>query len=66
MDDAEIRRAKAREYFRTHPEQREKRNAYTKKWVQENRERWNAYMRQYQYKKRMAKAKANIEKENET
>ena len=67
MTDNEIKNAKKREYFRTHPEQREKRNACTKKWIREHREWWNAYMRQYQYKKRMAKAMLEYsknEKEN--
>ena len=64
MVDAEVRRAKQREYFRTHPEARAKRDAYTKKWMKENRERWNEYQKQYQYKKRMAKAVADLEKEN--
>jgi len=66
MTDREIVNAKKREYFHSHPEAREKRNAYTRKWLKDNREHWNAYMREYLYKKRMAKAvlKYQTKKEN--
>lgn len=65
MTDNEIKNAKKREYFRTHPEAREKRAAYSRKWQKENRERWNEYMRRYMYKKRMAKAMLEYHNEKE-
>lgn len=49
-----------RNYIATHPRQREKRNEQSKQWQRDHPE----YVRQYQYKRRMAKAKEFFEKEN--
>lgn len=62
MTDEE-RRAYYREYFKTHPEQREKRSAYTKQWIKKNYEEWKRYMREYQRNKRMEKAKQSLKED---
>jgi hypothetical protein len=52
-------REKAREYGKKYyaehkddPEYKAKRNANTKRWIAENRDRWNAYRREYRRKRK--------------
>lgn len=51
MRTPEERRAYYRNYYATHPEQREKRNARTKKWIAEHRRQWNLYQSNYAYRR---------------
>ena len=59
----EERRAYYKDYFRRHPEQRVKRNARTKAWREEHYEEWKKYIREYQRKKRMEKAKQSLKED---
>lgn len=41
-----------RQYFATHPEAREKRDAFTRAWVERNRRHWYLYVSDYSYRRR--------------
>lgn len=47
----EARRKYFREYYATHPEAREKKNEYARKWRQKNKERIKRYNELYWQKK---------------
>lgn len=51
-EEKQKRREYYREYYRTHPEQRIKRNERSRKWQKEHRREWNLYQSQYQYRRR--------------
>ena len=40
-----------RNYYATHPEQREKRDAQTRQWIAMHRREWNIYQSNYQYRR---------------
>lgn len=52
-----------RKYYATHPEAAKHRDDYTRKWIAEHKEAWNAYQREYQRKRRMIKAKEKLKED---
>lgn len=56
----EFEKAKRREAYRRWREKhRDEANAHTKKWISENRERYNAYHREYYHRKKVERMENN-------